>query len=314
MKKIMKKLFKAADNHADDTGEADHAVGDLQGLLLAAWALMTPVQQQMLLKSDEVEELVEAGARNEFSALSLISDHAEFTNVRSDQTFEHFRHADLAAIVNYFDNKEQTMHRASLDNVRGEVRESPYAAAARFIRSVVEAQLQKTPAFWYSEQHGQLKLRHAYESANDRAYAWHPLFTGVNADVRTISLPDDWPTAAMEDAFATALPTYSRDEVDDANDTGRVKLTALFDDNNFSKAMRAAFAAAPVIGVEDDVRYQSVRQAVAAALRGNYYCGRTWSAWNVGTMTESDFSPSEDVSEVVDGITAAAIAAGKMFQ
>jgi hypothetical protein len=54
---------------------------------------------------------------------------------------------------------------------------------------------------------------------------------------------------------------------------------------------------------------ESVRDAVAAGLVGNFYCGRVWSAWGVGTMREDDFTPSEEVDDVVDEITDAAIAA-----
>ena len=61
MQDILQKLFDAADNHAGDTGEADHAVGDLQGLLRSAWTLMTLAQQREFLKGDAVENLVTAG-------------------------------------------------------------------------------------------------------------------------------------------------------------------------------------------------------------------------------------------------------------
>ena len=54
---------------------------------------------------------------------------------------------------------------------------------------------------------------------------------------------------------------------------------------------------------------EAVREAVAAGLVGNFYCGRVWSAWGVGTMSEDDFTPSEQVDEVLDEITDAAIAA-----
>jgi hypothetical protein len=76
MSSILKKLFKAADNHAEDTGEADHAVGDLQDVLRAAWDLMTPEQRGQLLESDAVEALIEAGAQDEFRAEDLVAELA----------------------------------------------------------------------------------------------------------------------------------------------------------------------------------------------------------------------------------------------
>jgi hypothetical protein len=46
----------------------------------------------------------------------------------------------------------------------------------------------------------------------------------------------------------------------------------------------------------------ALRDAVAESLRGNYYCGRVWSAWGFGTMSEADFSPSEEVDECIDQV------------
>lgn len=54
---------------------------------------------------------------------------------------------------------------------------------------------------------------------------------------------EDWPTPAMEDAFFSALPVLTRDEVDHPNDTGRVNICALLRDDNFAVAFRAAIAA-----------------------------------------------------------------------
>jgi hypothetical protein len=71
MDKLLEKLITAADHHADDSGEPDHAVGDLQDLLREAWALMLPSQKQALLEGDAVENLVETGARDAFDARSL---------------------------------------------------------------------------------------------------------------------------------------------------------------------------------------------------------------------------------------------------
>lgn len=72
MQQILEKLFEAADHHAEDTGE-DHTVGDLQDLLSRAWAIMSVEQRIQLLESNEVEALVEAGAREEFSVGDLLT-------------------------------------------------------------------------------------------------------------------------------------------------------------------------------------------------------------------------------------------------
>jgi hypothetical protein len=71
MEKILELLFKAADNHGEDTGEPDHAVGDLQQLLVRAYSFLSPSQKLEFLASDEVQDLVDAGARGEFDVESL---------------------------------------------------------------------------------------------------------------------------------------------------------------------------------------------------------------------------------------------------
>jgi hypothetical protein len=52
-------LFQAADAHAADAGDADHAFGDLQAILRVAWRLLTPAQRQTLFAEPELEELAE---------------------------------------------------------------------------------------------------------------------------------------------------------------------------------------------------------------------------------------------------------------
>lgn len=46
----------------------------------------------------------------------------------------------------------------------------------------------------------------------------------------------------------------------------------------------------------------SLRDAIGEGLRGLYGCGRSWSAWSVGTMTEDDFYPAEDSDDCIDRI------------
>ncbi len=68
---ILKRLFDAADAHAEDTGE-EHNVGDLQDLLTLAWKLMSTEQRFDFLKSDVVRDHIEAGARDKFTAEDLL--------------------------------------------------------------------------------------------------------------------------------------------------------------------------------------------------------------------------------------------------
>lgn len=68
--------------------------------------------------------------------------------------------------------------------------------------------------------------------------------------------------------------------------------------------------AAPAAPEQDEVR-DRVRDAVAEALDGVYTCGRVWSAWSVGTMSEDDFAPAGEDDDVVDNIVDAALGAMK---
>jgi hypothetical protein len=47
--------------------------------------------------------------------------------------------------------------------------------------------------------------------------------------------------------------------------------------------------------------------AVADALAGLYYCGRVWSAWGVGTMSEDDFSPADEDNDIIENVADAAL-------
>lgn len=60
---------------------------------------------------------------------------------------------------------------------------------------------------------------------------------------------------------------------------------------------------------------EAVSEAIREALGGALDCGRVWSAWGVGTMSEDDFSPvaddAERVEEIADAVLDALAATGK---
>ncbi len=64
---------------------------------------------------------------------------------------------------------------------------------------------------------------------------------------------------------------------------------------------------------KDDARdaalEEAIRDAIAENMTGLYYCCRTWSAWNVGTMSQNDFWPAGDDDEIIQNITDGVIAA-----
>jgi len=76
--------------------------------------------------------------------------------------------------------------------------------------------------------------------------------------------------------------------------------------------MRAALAIANKAAEEGGlpvINRESIRDAVADSMTGLYHCGRVWSAWGVGTMSEDDFSPAGEDEEILDNITDAVISA-----
>lgn len=74
MDKIIEKLLMAADNHGEDSGEADHAVGDLQDLLRRAWNILSVSQKLQFLNSQEAADLIVDGARGDFKAGDLVAE------------------------------------------------------------------------------------------------------------------------------------------------------------------------------------------------------------------------------------------------
>lgn len=74
MTETLNKLFAAADNHGEGSGEPDHTIGVLRDLLRRSWEIMSVSQRLQLLESTEVEDLTEAGARCEFEPADLVAE------------------------------------------------------------------------------------------------------------------------------------------------------------------------------------------------------------------------------------------------
>lgn len=45
---------------------------------------------------------------------------------------------------------------------------------------------------------------------------------------------------------------------------------------------------------------EEIKRVIVENLKGNYYCDRVWSAWDHNTMTEEDFTPSEESDSIDD--------------
>lgn len=85
MTKTLENLFRSADNHAEDTGEPDHAVGDLQDMFRMAWGVMSTAQRFQFLHQEELADLLETGSRDEFSAETLIEElRSEIARMESE--------------------------------------------------------------------------------------------------------------------------------------------------------------------------------------------------------------------------------------
>lgn len=80
-KDVLEKLIRAADQHGVDD-DPDHTVGDLQDLLRAAWNQMNMGQKHAFLRSDAVADVVESGAREEFSTETLTQGLKQVTDTQ----------------------------------------------------------------------------------------------------------------------------------------------------------------------------------------------------------------------------------------
>ena len=68
-----------------------------------------------------------------------------------------------------------------------------------------------------------------------------------------------------------------------------------------------ALTVAPPQPAAPQLSREQIGDIVREHLRGLYYCGRVWEAWSVGTMSEDDFSPAEELDtadEIADSLWA----------
>jgi len=73
--------------------------------------------------------------------------------------------------------------------------------------------------------------------------------------------------------------------------------------------VRPLYAAPPTQPALSEAGIERACEAVAAALGDAYDCGRVWSAWRIGTMSEDDFSLVSEYQDRVREIAVAAIEA-----
>jgi hypothetical protein len=82
MHNALEALIDAADQHAEDSGEPDMAIGDLQDLLREAFRLMSPAQRMQLLRSQTSDDVMTAGTGDPFSKRALRGMEQEVERVR----------------------------------------------------------------------------------------------------------------------------------------------------------------------------------------------------------------------------------------
>lgn len=82
MHNALEALIDAADQHAEDSGEPDMAIGDLQDLLREAFRMMSPAQRMQLLRSQTSDDVMTAGRGDPFSKRALRGMEQEVDRVR----------------------------------------------------------------------------------------------------------------------------------------------------------------------------------------------------------------------------------------
>ena len=70
-------------------------------------------------------------------------------------------------------------------------------------------------------------------------------------------------------------------------------------------ALRAALAEPAPPADMPMLTDEELREAFAQSLTSTYVCGRVWSAWGYGTMSEDDFSPASECDELLDSLVQA---------
>ena len=113
--------------------------------------------------------------------------------------------------------------------------------------------------------------------------------------LRTVASASASAAAAAADAYAAAYAAAA-------------KVWARHAIDRISKVLKVT---APVVLAEQPAHQEPVvlREALAAALTDTYVCGRVWSAWGVGTMSQDDFIPASECDELLDELVSAATTA-----
>lgn len=81
----------------------------------------------------------------------------------------------------------------------------------------------------------------------------------------------------------------------------------LYADGHYALSLEIAALKAAQPAALPVLTREALLDIVNRQLVGLYYCGRVWNAWNVGTMTQDDFSPAEETeyaANIVDEIQA----------
>lgn len=135
----IEKLFKAAYQHGMDSFEPDHEVGDLQDLCRAAWSLVDDEKKCRILDCYEVEENLELGARDVFTADDLIEW------VEKGRGDEALKQLFVAADQHFEDNGDPSDTAGDLQRLLGAVwgfmgsRERQAFLSSEAVLAVVEA-------------------------------------------------------------------------------------------------------------------------------------------------------------------------------
>ena len=79
----VERLIEAARRHGEDS-EPDHEVGDLQDVLRAAWAELTPDQRRRVIRSPDVSNVIEAASAD----LPLLQNVGDLADVDDDELAE----------------------------------------------------------------------------------------------------------------------------------------------------------------------------------------------------------------------------------
>lgn len=290
----VERILRAAEEHSLSTGEPEHQVGDLEGVLRAAWALMTPEQRNTLMAGADALDVLKAG-----------DDYVEVAQLRGYLLDGHGVHRVVIEVtrdggdaqpylssLKYYDAQMAEIDR----HMQGINPQDLRLLAGRLDNEAVEAMPPQAPPAWTGTIDWDLQrdiLTHSIKlrdfEVNVRPFRWLDASKALDGQRSGDSIDDPSPARVM-------VMELSQPEGNEQ--AGWVELSlnqTVLDNVSKGKLSELGGAASPVIfgvgaeRIERDVGSASLIPFVSG---GEWHVGFTALPRNAGGMLESGYVPA----------------------